>query len=169
MASLGPFSRAPVGHGHPSFLYVGDIWWDLILHSYSIQIANSHAHICISDDAHLHCDKQCINTITWYSYHYWPLCLCQLYSNQPSCYIVDCLQAMVGQYFLWYQWLLLIPDRVYRKTISNLGLKKQQSHVQKVLFLLVESGVLFLGLQVSCWFCFHACVNYATVKWLIML
>jgi hypothetical protein len=41
---------------------------------------------------------------------------------------------------------VLIPDRVHRKATSNLGLK---SHVQKVLFLLVESGVIFLGLQVS--------------------
>jgi hypothetical protein len=33
-----------------------------------------------------------------------------------------------------------------------LGLKKHQSHVQKALFLLVESGVFFFGLQVN--FCF---------------
>jgi hypothetical protein len=48
-----------------------------------------------------------------------------------------------------FQRLLLIPDRDHRKATSNLGLKKQQSHVQNVLFLLVESGVFFLGLQVS--------------------
>jgi hypothetical protein len=33
----------------------------------------------------------------------------------------------------------------------------------KVLFLLVESGAFFLGLQVSFCFCFHTHVNYATV------
>lgn len=39
--------------------------------------------------------------------------------------------------------------RGYQKTISNFGLEKQQSPVQKVLFLLVESGVIFFVLQVN--------------------
>ncbi|KAF8230508.1 hypothetical protein L208DRAFT_1400478 [Tricholoma matsutake] len=37
----------------------------------------------------------------------------------------------------------------YQKATKNLGLKKQQSPVQKVLFLLVESGVIFLILQLA--------------------
>ena len=56
---------------------------------------------------------------------------------------------MVGRHFIWYGWLITIPVREHRKVTSSLGLMKGQSHVQKVLFLLVESGVFFLILQVS--------------------
>ena len=108
-----------------------------------------------------------VNTIIWYPRHHVSLQHRCLYGDEPSFYLVNCLQAMVGQYFLWGQWWMLIPDRGHRKTISNLGLKTKRSHMEKVLFLLVESGVVFLGLQVSCWFYFHAHVNYATF-WLIV-
>ena len=39
--------------------------------------------------------------------------------------------------------------RTHRKVIRDLGLGKRQSHVQNVLILLVESGTIYLGFQVS--------------------
>jgi hypothetical protein len=38
-----------------------------------------------------------------------------------------------------------------------------------MLSLLVESGVLFFGLQVSVWFGVHAQINYATVAYHILV
>jgi hypothetical protein len=45
--------------------------------------------------------------------------------------------------------MIVYPDRHHQKARSNLGLKKQWSDVQKVLFLLVESGFFYLAIQVS--------------------
>ncbi|KAF8233304.1 hypothetical protein L208DRAFT_1395954 [Tricholoma matsutake] len=53
--------------------------------------------------------------------------------------VTNLLTTLLIGYKLW----------VYQKATNNLGLKKQQSHVQKVLFLLVESGVIFLILQLA--------------------
>ncbi|KAF8239185.1 hypothetical protein L208DRAFT_1386430 [Tricholoma matsutake] len=51
--------------------------------------------------------------------------------------ITNLLATLLIAYKLWD----------YQKATKNFGLKKQQSPVQKVLFLLVESGVIFLILQ----------------------
>ena len=47
--------------------------------------------------------------------------------------------------------------------MSDIGLERKWSDVQKVLFLLIESGFFYLAVQVSFCFCFYAHV-YATMS-----
>jgi len=53
--------------------------------------------------------------------------------------VTNLLATLLIAYKLWS----------HRKLTSNLGLQKQRSHVQNVLFLLVESGVFFLVIQLT--------------------
>ena len=170
MASMGPLFKASVGHDRPSFLLVGNMWWALSLPTSQLLNRNhwySHIGVCISNGAHFICDIHYITNIKVGCFaelrHH-----CPFDHNQLSRYIVDCLQAMVSHYILWYQWQLLILIRNHRKATSSLGLKRQQSRVQNVMFLLVESGVFFLGLQVS--FCLFSCTYlcHCLTVWLIM-
>ncbi|KAF8232235.1 hypothetical protein L208DRAFT_1397642 [Tricholoma matsutake] len=59
--------------------------------------------------------------------------------NFAASIVTNLLATLLIAYKLWD----------YQKATKNLGLKKQQSPVQKVLFLLVESGVIFLILQLA--------------------
>ncbi|KAF8235478.1 hypothetical protein L208DRAFT_1392319 [Tricholoma matsutake] len=61
------------------------------------------------------------------------------YCSLAASTITNLLATLLIAYKLWD----------YQKATKNLGLKKQQSPVQKVLFLLVESGVIFLILQLA--------------------
>ncbi|KAF8240294.1 hypothetical protein L208DRAFT_811694 [Tricholoma matsutake] len=61
------------------------------------------------------------------------------YCSFAASIVTNLLATLLIAYKLWD----------YQKATKNLGLKKQQSPVQKVLFLLVESGVIFLILQLA--------------------
>ena len=70
--------------------------------------------------------------------------------------VTNLLATLFIAYKLWYANVLCMfiiniymTNRAHQKFIHNLGLAKRQSPVQNVLILLVESGTIYLGFQVS--------------------
>lgn len=69
----------------------------------------------------------------------------------------NAIATLLIAYKLWYvggpalaRMFLSYPHRTHRKfVINNLGMAQRQSKVEKVLVLLVESGVLYCALQVG--------------------